>query len=408
MSNLFNKNIRSKLKEASYPFEDAAWHKMELLLDGKEQKRPLFWWIGGSMFLIALLVSGAVWFNNYPTKKSVLSNNNLQSNIPDKNEQIAYSQSSAEKSNAEPNPNKVDEKTSLNNISVLQKSKKLSQNSADVSAPLSSFIYDETSFYLAAFGADLIDIEMEQSDITTIDNDGYLKKEVAGNKIAYQIGVHSFVGASGVFNQNQRSIHQSVQPSFAVGISNDVVLHKKWILSTSVMYAKTFFRIVNPYSLSVPLEYYDNSSHLIQIPVGVRFYPVAAKRIKFYITAGIINNLQIKETMQFYAKEPNQPIPAIEIPINSSSGAEELADFNAGNSNNRLFSSTDEVAHMYSVNQSSRFYMQLYTGIGVDIVAGKKVHFFAQPGFNYDLHKVGTQNKRVYQLGANTGLRWRF
>jgi hypothetical protein len=405
MSKLFNKNIRSKLEEASYPFEDTAWKKMELLLDGKSETRPFFWWITGSLFSIVLLASGAMALSYYSNKSTYKNLYNELALVAEESRLPAINNANnATKTHV----NLINENSSdlnKNSVSTKSKLKQLTKsNTTDSNQTTNS---EDVNFYVAAFGADFFDIKLNKHDLTTLDKDNYFEKEKIRKKVAYQIGLHSFVGTSRVFNQNQSDNHKPLKPSYSIGVSNEVLLHEKWVLTTSIMYAKTVFRIINPDSYSIPLEFYDNSSHLIQIPIGVRFYPVSGKKINFYLTAGIINNLQIKETMQFYAKEPNQPIPAIEIPINSSSGTEELADFNSGN-NTRLFNSTDEVANLYSVNQSSRYYMQIYTGVGVDIVAGKRMHFFAQPGFNYDLHKVGTQNKRVYQFGANTGLRWRF
>jgi hypothetical protein len=408
MSDLFNENIRKKLSEASYPYENEAWEKMELLLDEKENRKILFWWIAGALLLSSFVVSGAVWLNNSTSKQITNhSPNNIQLHLPNNEINDSSNEIQHNKKSIEKEPANRKENSELNTTATINKSKSNSRSHVTNSIAPNSTIQTDEYYYLTAHGAQLFNHFIPESEIENINQEGYYEKRKRKNDVKYQIGLQSFVGTSRVFKQKHNDYNHSFAPSFSVGISNELVLNEKWVIAASILYAKTVFRINNPETYSIPLEFYDNSSHLIQIPIGVRFYPVSGKKINFYLTAGIINNLQIKETMQFYSNEPNQPIPAIEIPINSSSGTEELADFNAGN-NTRLFNSTDEVANLYSVNQSSRYYMQIYTGVGVDIVAGKRMHFFAQPGFNYDLHKVGTQNKRVYQFGANTGLRWKF
>lgn len=61
MSDDFENSIRNKLNEADHPFDPQAWEKMESLLDGDRDRKPVFiWWWAAAAAL--LLVLGVWWF----------------------------------------------------------------------------------------------------------------------------------------------------------------------------------------------------------------------------------------------------------------------------------------------------------------------------------------------------------
>ncbi|NML36173.1 porin family protein [Chitinophaga sp. G-6-1-13] len=61
MSEDFENSIRNKLNEADHPFDPQAWEKMESLLDGDRDRKPVFiwWWAAAAVLLLAL---GVWWF----------------------------------------------------------------------------------------------------------------------------------------------------------------------------------------------------------------------------------------------------------------------------------------------------------------------------------------------------------
>lgn len=61
MSEDFENSIRNKLNEADHPFDPQAWEKMEALLDGDRDRKPVFiwWWAAAAVLLLTL---GVWWF----------------------------------------------------------------------------------------------------------------------------------------------------------------------------------------------------------------------------------------------------------------------------------------------------------------------------------------------------------
>lgn len=71
MSDAFENRIREKLSQPEIPFDQEAWSKMEVLLDGKQRRRPAIrWWLP---VLLLLLCGVAGWF--------VLQHHNSRDNV---------------------------------------------------------------------------------------------------------------------------------------------------------------------------------------------------------------------------------------------------------------------------------------------------------------------------------------
>ncbi len=80
MSEQFEHNIRKKLQDAEVPFEPMAWERMEKMLDGPRNRRPLFWWLSGLVLFLG--ISGWWYFatqtvdNPMPASKNEVTGKN--------------------------------------------------------------------------------------------------------------------------------------------------------------------------------------------------------------------------------------------------------------------------------------------------------------------------------------------
>lgn len=459
MNNNYNKILKEKLSNESFAFDPNAWDKMEQMLDDKPKRRPIFWWWLAGVSAVALLGFGAftyVNFNNNETiaqnnfSKNITAINQLSSSINNikivsDNEKISDSSALSDKSktlsgeNAQiPQSKKVSNSSSNNNSNnTLLINSINSTNSNNLVANSTSTNKNKSSNKIVASNNSLntliIKNNVEKTTVLAILKAEELENELFKNlyldkqytedyfeakkekdtskNVAFELGITNFLGATGVGKQtdlegeNYNALQNEL--SYSVGLTADILLKNKWAISTGLMFGKTNFKIFQPVNNSFLLNSYQSTSQLLQIPLGLKYYAFSKNNFRLYGNVGIINNIQIREKILFDYAYNTRPSASIELSLNGSNSIGDQFDNNSNNDprNNKL---DNEVAEFFSVNKEKKYYAQIYSGIGAEYTLKNKFAFFVEPRFHSDLSKIGLQEKRAFQLGVSSGMKFKF
>ena len=200
------------------------------------------------------------------------------------------------------------------------------------------------------------------------------------------------------------------QPSYAIGLTHEFMFWKRFAITNSIEFSQTAFKVSSPQTTdfyTAPLSYTSSISEL-DIPIGIKVYPVSKKKIRFSIGAGIINHFKLKETFAYQA-----PVYAAGSLNNISNyvaypnhtvfgGGGQVSSFNSQGL------SSPNSTYDFSINRSKRYYASFYASAGIDYVINKHFVFFAESLFYMSLEKIGVQNKNKYNLGLDGGFRYQF
>lgn len=212
----------------------------------------------------------------------------------------------------------------------------------------------------------------------------------------------------------------SGMPSSMGGLTHDFLFAGRFAISNSILYAQTQFTVSNVRSQSfapAPLSFNCKITE-VAIPIGIKIYPVAKPNFRFYLSAGVINHIKLSETFSYTAPKQDTVIPnyALEVkntyPTQTSfdgagNGVIETVDATAGlasNTSTRVTVNSND----FSLNNTKRYYTSFYAGAGVEGIIKNKWILFAEPSFNMSLQKIGIQERRKYNIGANMGCRYQF
>ena len=219
----------------------------------------------------------------------------------------------------------------------------------------------------------------------------------------YSLGV--LANVSGTTLGKQTNLFDK-SPSYAAGLTHDFLFVNRVALTNSVLFAQTSFTVYQPRAIDfakTPLSY---TSHItsIDIPVGIKVYPVVKGNFRFYINTGIVNHIKLKETFT-YVPAPDTVYNANVIPPNTN--FPDQTNFN-GVSADVLSATGSNSTADFSINRARRYYASYYASLGFEYLAGGHWLLFGEPTFNMSLQKIGVQDKRKYNIGLNAGLRYQF
>lgn len=230
----------------------------------------------------------------------------------------------------------------------------------------------------------------------------------------YSLGVLANVSGTTLGKQAKESFFYS-KPSYMVGITHDFLFVNRVAITNSILFSQTSFKAYAPKTVSfdkAPLSYSSRITELA-IPIGVKVYPVVKNNFRFYIGAGIINHIKLKETFSYVmpvdtpnpftaAVDPFTTTPPIQTDFLGNGFPYEKALTNGLNSTEYI--NTND----FSINSAKRYYASFYANAGFEYVAKQRWIFFAEPQFQFTLQKIGVQDKRKYNVGLNAGFRYRF
>lgn len=210
-------------------------------------------------------------------------------------------------------------------------------------------------------------------------------------------------------NEPERPPLFSNTPSYMVGFTHDFLFVNRIAITNSILFSQTSFKVYYPKTINfsqAPTEYTSQITELA-IPIGIKVYPVLKNNFRFYINAGIINHIKLKETFDYTFAPDTIPsgltVLADQFTFPSQTNfAPEAASINrtaSGNSN-----STQD----FSINNAKRYYTSFYASAGFEFIAQKHFVLFAEPTFYMGLQKIGVQEKRKYNLGLSGGFRYQF
>lgn len=249
-----------------------------------------------------------------------------------------------------------------------------------------------------------------------------LPKKLKAKVFQYSIGALGNVSTAMVNTSVEgNDISLGYKPSSMGGFTHDFLFANRFAISNSILYAQSHFTVSNVRSESftpAPLSFNCSITELA-IPIGIKVYPVSTAKFRFYISAGIINHIKLKETFTYTVDRPDSVsnIPnAADVkntyPTQTSfdgtgNGAIETNGYNLGTATNVttvVSVNTDE----FSINNARRYYTSFYAGAGLEGIIKNKWILFAEPTFSMDLQKIGIQERRRYNVGANLGFRYQF
>lgn len=238
-------------------------------------------------------------------------------------------------------------------------------------------------------------------------------------------GGSTIVGA-GPYVSDTGNTNLNLGNSFRIGFTHDFMFAKRFALSNSIVYSQSTFSVnnVRSESFSVPPISFTTQIKELAIPIGIKVYPVSKPKIRFYLSAGIINHIKLSETFNYTTwdapKHDTMPSPIPTITNNyptvtnfdgTATGSIETYEGNYTLNPAGTTGTTTVVgvsSNDFSINNAKRYYASFYAGAGVEGVIKNKWILFAEPTFSIDLHKIGIQERRKYNVGANLGFRYQF
>ncbi len=444
-----DKQLRDKLSNQEFPFDPQAWEQMEALLDKKKKRRGFFWWWTGGLAAVLLLSVGTLGWGLYLMEeddkqmeeiaavrntefgvrnskmnagttslseqetqdgntKSEIRNTKLNRATATLNEPSNANRqlSTANKKQKRENRNSTYEtrnaKLNTANATLNEPSTANRQLSTANSKPETAFTQQE-GFILGRQEASLLASRSDNTE-TAFDK----KEEDALPKqkkkiFNYSLGV--LTNVSGTTLGKQTNLFDKT-PSYAAGLTHDFLFVNRVALTNSVLFAQTSFTVYQPKAIDfakTPLRY---TSHIISIdiPVGIKVYPVVKGNFRFYINTGIVNHIKLKETFT-YVPAPDTVYNANVIPPNTN--FPDQTNFN-GVSADVLSTTGSNSTADFSINRAKRYYASYYASAGFEYLAGGHWLIFGEPTFNMSLQKIGVQDKRKYNIGLNAGLRYTF
>ncbi|MCX6198905.1 MAG: outer membrane beta-barrel protein [Bacteroidetes bacterium] len=198
-------------------------------------------------------------------------------------------------------------------------------------------------------------------------------------------------------------------PSYMVGFTHDFLFVNRIAITNSILFSQTSFKVYYPRTIDISRTPVSYTSHITElaIPIGIKIYAVVKNNFRFYINAGIVNHIKLKETFDYAFDADTSTSFVASIADNSTfpsqtNFAPEAASINrttSGNSN-----STQD----FSINNAKRYYTSFYASAGFEFIAKKHFVLFAEPTFYMGLQKIGVQEKRKYNLGLSGGFRYQF
>lgn len=265
------------------------------------------------------------------------------------------------------------------------------------------------------------------SDNSMLHNESNTDLPKAKTKIfQYSLGllVHggSTIVGAGPYVSDTGNTSLNLGNSFRLGFTHDFMFAKRFALSNSIVYSQSTFSVSNvrSESFSVPPISFTTQIKELAIPIGVKVYPVSKPKIRFYLSAGIVNHIKLSESFTYTAYVVPQDtgnIPTVADVKNTyptttnfdgtGNGVIETTDasFTAGTTTTtKVLVNTNE----FSINNAKRYYASFYAGAGVEGIIKNKWILFAEPTFSMDLQKIGIQERRKYNVGANLGFRYQF
>jgi hypothetical protein len=212
-------------------------------------------------------------------------------------------------------------------------------------------------------------------------------------------------------NRSAASYFFYSEPSYAVGLRQEFMFLKRFAITNSFMFAQTSFKVYNPQTVSFSVSPIDYTSHIteLELPIGLKIYPVSKKNVRFYIEAGIINHFKLSETFTYSVLDRDTPVnnnlalPVYPAATNFGGGI--------GHTYNAVLSSAygpSSSTSDFSINKANRYYASFYSNIGAEFILKKHFVLFAESLFYVSLEKIGVQNLRKYNLGLSTGFRYEF
>ncbi len=472
-----DKLIREKLAGNEFPFEPQAWAQMEAMLDEKKKRRGFFWWWTGGIAAVLLLTIGTIGWGLYLLKEDeeiteIMFSNNAET-VPTETKSGNYELQNA---NYEKTEETTMQNSSTNNSEV--RSKKQEKNTVTNLAARSTFVQTDGSNEMnnqkriarnksekisgETSSAYLSKRHHQRSNVLTIENpfasevemlNTATQKSLAENismgrseasllhsvsKYAepgfektendelpkqkkkifnYSLGVMANVSGTTIGKQTSGNLFYN-QPSYMAGITHDFLFVNRVAITNSVLFSQTSFEVTTPITVSFPRQPLNYSSKITElaIPVGIKVYPVVKNHFRFYVSAGIINHIKLKESFVYNMPQDtlqvNSTPPTFDLFTNSSPPTQ--TDFTGSGfpyekvSTNGLNSTEYVNTNDFSINSAKRYYASFYSNAGVEYVAQKHWIIFAEPQFHFSLHKIGVQDKRKYNVGVTAGFRYTF
>ncbi len=176
------------------------------------------------------------------------------------------------------------------------------------------------------------------------------------------------------------------KPSYMVGITEDFMFIKRIAITSGLLFSQTSYEVFSPQTAMCNITE-------LNIPIGLKGYLISKNKVRFYICAGIINHIKLKETFT-YAQVYNL--------------ANALGGSIPATVDNMFSGQSQSTSRTYSINNAKRYYASFYATAGTEFIVKKHMVFFAEPLFYMGLEKVGAENKHKYNLGLSGGLRYQF
>lgn len=226
--------------------------------------------------------------------------------------------------------------------------------------------------------------------------EGTVKLPVKKKLFYYEIG--AVAGASASFTQGK--FHH--QANWFAGIQQAFRIGKYVAITNGVQYSKTSFAlhdVSNTDTAFSPLSYSSNI-HSVAIPVGVNVYPVSSQRVSWFIGAGVVNHIKVKENLSFDV--PDDVAKQIDNQTNNLTTTGNFTE-QFWNEKSKSAASTNDYR-----NGSKRYFANFYSTTGVEIKLLPSLLLNAGATYQLSISKTGNQNARPMFFGGEAGLRYRF
>lgn len=434
-----DKALREKLLSAEYAYDPGAWAAMEQLMERKKKRGLLWWWLSSGAVAVALLVSAGVYHYNFhvaprfnvASSAAVAAASKHQTTSPGAAGHMAIGGTTAQQplTAAKQTASSADHTatTSLPSeatgfvpftpgTSARRRAHATQTKSVNTLADTEHSISESKQTSGQLFAADLpagSSIDLDHSSLEkALDNSGestpaipaYHKRKVM---ISYALGAET-----GFYASYARKTFCD-QPTWSMGISQQLHIGKYFAITNSILYSEVHFKINNPVypdNNYNDLRSYQSKIKELSIPIGIKVYLYTSRRLRLSAGVSYINHIKVNETFS-YQLTPKVP-PSSMIPIatadfpgtnNFQPSAIADAQYTAGNQ-----VTNGALMEYYSLGNGKRYYGSMLYTVGVDILLPHRISISAEPAMRMSIGKIKVQNSRVYDFGMNAGVKYTF
>lgn len=395
------KHIRETLKQYKPEFHPSDWDAMELLLNKKEKKRILPFWLVGLPIAASLCLGMSLAFYLYSNHHTISENQFSLSNL--KRNQYISKQSSFEQTSTSLNPltakNNIQSKQ-LNPSQTISKENSNQNKKASTTNETVSASYKFSSIENLPLVNGFNGKKYSEEDVL------YKGLNKASNRNRVSLAIdHGFLFSANRNTETRTLTLNSLAISDFVVIPN-VRINRILSVFAGIGYSNRPMSFPDSSSINEWLGTNENyrilfsSRRGLQMPIGVKLTCIEKNMFNLHVCASLINHIPLEEkyiyTEDNTLAESNLNFGSYSIqPATTSFAADNVSSSQTSNSNQPMY---------YKRGAKSKYFAEILISPSLEIKASKKVNVHFEPGYLVQIQQALKNELSAHQFNFKTGI----